>query len=354
MSHCRAPQGAGQTAADLKSTNPGLQALGRRRAVGMAMVSAGFYALSAMTAAAFGVDDEEEEALRDLAPEWQKNSTFLYAGRDADGKLRYFDMSFLDPYGYWKRPLTAMMRDQPWEKAAASGMGDMLAPFLGADIAAGALFEVMANKKGSGGPVYQENGDPVDQTLDIANHLRKALQPGFVSNAERLVLAGQGVRREGSGQAYDLRDEVVSLLGWRASTTDARTALHYRAYEFGDALAESRQVLTRELRSQNKVGEEDIRDAHETAERQYQQAFREMNRLVQAAQTAGMSRPQVMQTLRMSGVSSADVAQLMRGEAPRFRLGPTAMGRAVQQARLVGGQAHAEEVAGRYRLAMSH
>ncbi len=342
-----------QTAADLKSTNPGLQALGRRRAVGMAMVSAGFYALSAMTAAAFGVDDEEEEALRDLAPEWQKNSTFLYAGRDADGKLRYFDMSFLDPYGYWKRPLTAMMRDQPWEKAAASGMGDMLAPFLGADIAAGALFEVMANKKGSGGPVYQENGDPVDQTLDIANHLRKALQPGFVSNAERLVLAGQGVRREGSGQAYDLRDEVVSLLGWRASTTDARTALHYRAYEFGDALAESRQVLTRELRSQNKVGEEDIRDAHETAERQYQQAFREMNRLVQAAQTAGMSRPQVMQTLRMSGVSSADVAQLMRGEAPRFRLGPTAMGRAVQQARLVGGQAHAEEVAGRYRLAMS-
>ena len=340
------------TASDLKSDNPALQALGRKRAAGMAMVSAGFYALAAMTAAAFGVDDDEEEALRDLAPDWQKNSTFLYAGRDADGKLRYFDMSFLDPYGYLKRPLTAMLRDQPWEKAAASGIADLLSPFLGADIAAGALFEVMANKKGSGGQVYQENGDPVDQTLDIADHLRKALQPGFMSNAERLVLAGQGVRKEGSGQAYDMRDEVVSLLGWRASTTDPRTALHYRAYDFGDALADSRRVLTRELRSQNKVDEGDIRSAKETAEQQYQQAFREMGRLVQAAQTAGMSRPQVMQTLRMSGVSSADVAQLLSGEAPQFRLSPSSMGRAVQQARLVGGAEHAAEVAKRFRLAM--
>ena len=145
------------------------------------MVSAGFYALAAMTAAAFGVGDDEEEAIRDLAAPWQRNSTFLYTGRDADGKLRYFDMSFLDPYGYWKRPLTAMLRDQPWEKAAASGIGDMLSPFLGTDIAAGAIFEVLANKKASGGQVYQESAGAVDQTTAIADHLRKALQPGFVS-----------------------------------------------------------------------------------------------------------------------------------------------------------------------------
>lgn len=124
----------------------------------MMMVSGGFYALAALSAAAAGVDDDEEEALRDLAAPWSKNSTFLYTGRDEDGKLRYFDMSFLDPYGYWKRPLTAMMRDQPWEQAAASGLSDMLSPFFGADITAGAIFEVLSNKKPTGGTVAMAKG----------------------------------------------------------------------------------------------------------------------------------------------------------------------------------------------------
>src|SRR5690606_27406509 len=143
------------------------------------------------------------------------NSTFLYAGRDEDGKLRYFDMSFLDPYGYLKRPLTAMLRDQPWTDAAGSAARDMLEPFLGTDIAAGALFEVFANKKASGGQVFNPSASAIEQTGSIADHLRKALQPGFMSNAERLILAGRGIRREGSGQPYDLGDELMVLGGWR-------------------------------------------------------------------------------------------------------------------------------------------
>lgn len=340
------------TAADLKSDNPGLQAIGRKRVAGIAMVSAGFYALAAMTAAAFGVGDDEEEAIRDLAAPWQRNSTFLYTGRDADGKLRYFDMSFLDPYGYWKRPLTAMLRDQPWEKAAASGIGDMLSPFLGTDIAAGAIFEVLANKKASGGQVYQESAGAVDQTTAIADHLRKALQPGFVSNAERLLLAGQGARREGSGQPYDMRDEVVSLLGWRASTLDTQTALYYRSFEFTDGLRDASKVLSRTLRSSNKVSDGDIRSARETAQTQYDQAFKEMGRLVNSARAAGMSNQQIAQTLKLSGVSQVNVMALLAGRVPPMNAA-TLQGqvKAVQQARLMQGSEHAQEIARRFALA---
>lgn len=339
------------TAADLKSDNPGIRALGRKRAAGLAMVSAGFYALSALTAAALGVDDDEEEALRDLAAPWQKNSTLLFAGRDADGKLRYFDMSFLDPYGYWKRPLTAMLRDQPWEQAATSALSDMLSPFLGADITAGALFEVMANKKGSGGKVYLENGGAVDQTVAIVNHLRKALQPGFASNAERLWLAGQGARREGSGQPYDMRDEVVSLLGWRASTLDTRTALYYRSFEFSDALVDARKVLTRTLRSSNQVSDADIRSARDTAQRQYEQAFREMTRLVRSARAAGMNNLQIAQTLRLSGISKANAIALLSGQVPPMTVGLQSLRSAVKQAGLMQGADHAAEVARRFSVA---
>lgn len=339
------------TAADMKSDNPGLRALGRKRAAGMALVSGGFYALAAMTAAAFGVGDDEEEALRDLAAPWSKNSTFLYTGRDADGKLRYFDMSFLDPYGYWKRPLTAMMRDQPWEDSAASGISDMLSPFFGADISAGAIFEVLANKKPTGGQVYNEHAGSVDQLQDIADHMRKALQPGFVSNAERLYLAGTEARREGSGQPYSVHDEVVSLLGWRAATLDTQTGLYYRSFDFSDALSDARKTLTRTLRSSNAVSEGDIRDSKRAAEAQYQKAFTEMGRLVSAAEVAGMSRGEIVQTLKLSGVAQRNIFALISGRVPSMDISMQAQAKAVRQARVMRDSEHAAEIARRFRLA---
>ncbi|WP_437883522.1 hypothetical protein [Pseudomonas sp. LRF_L74] len=339
------------TASDLKSNNPAIRTLGMKRAAGMALVSAGFYALAAMSKAAFGVGDDEEEAVRDLSPPWQRNSTFLFTGRDADGKLRYFDMSFLDPYGYWKRPITAMLRDQPWQQAATSSIGDMLSPFLGTDIAAGAIFEVMSNKKGSGGQVYLENGDPVDQTLDIANHLRKALQPGFVSNAERLLLAGKGARREGSGQPYDMRDELVSLLGWRASTLDTQTALFYRSFEFTDALGDARKTLMRTVRSANQVSDSDIRSSRQAAEQQYEKAFKEMGRLVASAKSAGMGAPQIVRTLRLSGISQANVMALMANRVPPLMIGTQTQASAMKQAAAMQGRDQAVEVARRFAVA---
>jgi len=339
------------TASDLKSENPKIRALGRKRAAGMAMVSAGFYALSAMTAAALGVDDDEEEAIRDLGPPWQDNSTFMYLGRDPDGKLRYVDLSFLDPYGFWKRPVTAMMRNQSWEDSAKSGVADLLTPFLGGDITAQSIFEVMSNKKSSGGQVYKENGEPLDQLADITNHIRKTIQPGFVSNAERFVQAARGQRRESTGQPYSVRDEVSALLGWRASTLDARTGLYYRSFDFNEALTDARGSLSRVLRSANNVSSDDIRKAKEGADRQYAKAFNDMAKLVSAAENAGMTRRELLQTLTLGGVSRKNAFALLRGSPPAMTITPQAQSRAVRQARVNQGAEQSRVVASRFREA---
>ena len=340
-------------ASDLRSDNPGLRRLGVRRALGMAMVSGGFYALSAISKAGAGVDDDEEEALRDLAPPWQKNSTFLYVGRDEDGKLRYFDMSFLDPYGYLKRPLTAMMRDQPWEKIAASSVGDLLSPFLGADISAEAVYRVFSNTTATGGKVYQEGPgvSPVDQTLAIADYLRKALQPGFMGNIERITQAAQGKYREGSGQRFSLEDEMVALLGWRASTVDAKTALRYRSYEFGDRLSDARGAVNRVLRSQNEVTDDDITQALERGEAMHRQSFEEMRRVVAAARNSGMTEQDVREVLEAGSLSRKNVDALIRGEVPPFTVSEQAAQGAARQAELTRDKAHADEIKRRFEAA---
>lgn len=215
----------------------------------------------------------------------------------------------------------------------------------------GAIFEVLANKKPTGGQVYNENAGSVDQLQDISNHMRKALQPGFVSNAERLWLAGSESRREGSGQPYDMRDELVSLLGWRAATLDTQTGLYYRSFDFTDALSDAKKTLTRTLRSSNDVSEGDIKESKQAANAQYQKAFTEMSRLVSSAEKAGMSRSQIAQTLKLSGVAQRNIIALMSGRVPPIDIGTQAQAKAVQQARVMRDSEHAAEIARRFRLA---
>lgn len=334
-------------ASEIKSENPKVRAMGAKRIVGITMASGGMFALSVLSAAMFGVTDDEEEALRDMTADWQKNSTFVYAGRDSDGNLRYFDMSFLDPYGYWKRPIEAMMRDQPVDKAIASSLSDMISPFLGADITAGKILEVLSNKKQSGGQVYKENDTAIRKSADIAGHLALGLAPGAVNNAWRIGMAAGDVKRS-TGKPYSLPDEMLALMGFRSSTFDPKVSLYYRTFDFNSSIAEARKELSGVLRDPNKVSDGEISAAKERAKSKQEQAFKQMSRLIQAAQTGGASRPQVVRILLLAGISKRNVGFLLQGRVPPVNLSDTSYESAVKRAQLIMDNESAREIRSRF------
>lgn len=340
------------TAQDLRSDNPAIRKMGIKRAVGMAFVSGLFYGLSALTRSWLGVDDDEEEAVRELAPPWQKNSTFMYVGRDEDGNLQYFDMTFLDAYGWWKRPLTAMMRNKPWREELASGLVDLFSPFLSEDIAFGAFTELIANQKASGGRIYDPKDDYTDQAQDAADHLRKALQPGLVGNVERTLKAFQG-RSTPSGKKYDPGDEMLSWLGWRASTLDPRNALYYRAYDFTDGLRSAKGGLTRVLRDVNPVSDSEIEDAVETSMRKRTESFGDMRNIVAAARKSGLSNADAARILKSNSVSQENIrALLSEGPIPRLEIDNSEIVEASRALRARRDDTEAvRELQRRYRLA---
>lgn len=334
-------------ASEIKSDNPKIRAMGARRIVGITISSGGMFALSALSAAMFGVTDDEEEALRDMTADWQKNSTFIYAGRDSDGNLRYFDMSFLDPYGYWKRPIEAMMRDQPVDKAIASSLSDMVSPFLGADITAGKILEVLSNKKQSGGQIYKENDTAIRKGADIAGHLALGLAPGAVNNAWRIGMAAGDVKRS-TGKPYSLSDEMLALAGFRSSTFDPKVSLYYRTFDFNGSIAEARKELSGVLRDPNKVSDGEIKSAKERAKTKQEQAFKQMSRLIKAAQTGGASRPQVVQILLLAGISKHNVGFLLREQVPPVNLSDRSFESAMKRAQLIMDNESAKEVRSRF------
>ena len=79
-----------------------------------------------------------------------------------------------------------------------------------------------------------------------------------------------------------------------------------------------------------------------------------MQRLVAAAESAGMSKMQIMQTLRLSNISQANIAALMSRKTPDVRVTPQLAARAIQQANVMRGSEFAADVADRYRQAMAN
>jgi len=283
-------------------------------------------------------------------PHRQQNSNLVITGRNDDGNLRYIDISFLDPYNYFKRPITAMLRDQPFQDAIVSGARDMISPFLGTDIAAGALLEIYSNKTATGGRVFKESDSIDQQLLDIGDHLRKAIQPGIASNLERTWLAMNDERTAG-GKQYDIYDEGLGWIGWRVSTLDPRSSLYYRTFDFSDAKADASRTLTEVLNSPNSVTDDQIVSAYERSMRMRSEAYEGMITMINSSRRSGLSDRDIQMVLRASNVSRADASALLTGRIPPWR--PTAQAEmgAVRRAEALIGRDKAIEIRDRYRRA---
>lgn len=330
--------------------DPARRSLGVKRLAGMAVTSGTFLAAAKMAKEMFDVSDEEEEAVRAMSPPWQENSTFMFAGRDEKGRLRYFDLSFLDPYNYFKRPFVAAIRDQPWEESFSDAARDLVAPFFGADILASSVFEVLANEKSTGSQIYYNNDGTIEKAADIANHISKSIQPGFVGNLQRIAKAYDG-EVTSYGKQYTMEDEMLALIGWRASTFDPKAALGFRVYDIKQERNNASAVLRKALNDSNERNGEGVDKALDRALSMRERTFTKMSRMIDAARSSGMSDSDIRVTINASGLSKLDIAYLLKGDIPPLIIDSDDIGRAYQQTVKTLGEERARRIVDRYRLA---
>lgn len=331
-------------AIDMKA---GRKNLAMKRIVGMIIAGGFAHAWQKLSKLIFGVSDDEEEAVRILSPPWSQNSNLAFTGRDKDGNMTYFDLSFIDPYNYWKRPVTALLRDQPWEKKMADVLYESLNPFFGTDITAQALFEVISNKKETGGKVWNETDSPVDNTIDIAKYLTGKLSPGFISNLERTYKAIDG-QYSPSGKKYDLKDEMAAFAGWRTTTLDPKTSLYYRSFDFKDQKIDALKPLRRALTSPNDVSDGDLKGAYEQSMRNLKKVYGDMQLIVKASEKNGFGRRKIFNVFENSGLSDQDKSILINGAEPKWTPSITQILNDAQKAEMIHRGA-AKEISQRYK-----
>jgi hypothetical protein len=318
--------------------DPDMRGHAMTKVAGMSAVSLGIYALQDAALRAFDVDEDEHEAIRLMSPTWSENSNILPTGRDDDGNLEYIDLTYLDPYAYWKKPLNALMRDQPIDDAVGQAIKEMASPFLGVDIATNAFLEIYNNKKGSGGRVWNPSDTPANKAEAQVGHIIKGVGPAVIQNITRTGKAISGDVSK-SGKRYELEDELKAWVGFRVTTFDPKISLHFKAYEFNEAKRDATSLLTSTFRDPNDLDDGELENAFDRASSARKEGYERMIKLVNAARQSGLSDTQLMMVLRSNGVTKKDSRAMIGGSAAEWTMSDSTLKNSIKKSDLLFGEA---------------
>mgnify|MGYP003638038711 CR=1 FL=1 len=168
---------------EAKSNNPIIRRRGRIRVSAMsAMLGPVTSGLGTLSKLFFGITDEEEEALREDAPDWAKTQTYFYF-RMPDGTPFTVNMTYVNPFAMWVdgplRFAESMFRGDPNE-----GMKLGLEALWGTPFTEGQIFikgftnAYISNEDDYGGDIALESDNVLEAGFKKATYLTsKVFQP---------------------------------------------------------------------------------------------------------------------------------------------------------------------------------
>lgn len=225
-------------ARELTSTNPFIRQMGARRLLGVSTVLGGIGTVVQKTAQQFtGVDDETMKSFqRSFAPSFQKNSTLIpLTSPDQDGKFKYFNFSYSNPYDSLVTPVNAILgaySDGRLNKQSADtivmnalfggitgeaerkgAITEFLSPFVTESIGTERAVDVTLRrgKTTSGKNIYYGTDSPSTKIAKSLEHVIGGLTPGAFTSATRVWDGARG-RFTDYGTSRDTRTELAALM----------------------------------------------------------------------------------------------------------------------------------------------
>jgi len=225
-------------ARELTSTNPYIRQMGARRLIGASTVLGGLGTVIQKTAEyVTGVTEEEMNSFqRSFAPDFQKNSTLIpLTSPDADGKFKYYNFSYSNPYDSLVAPVNAIfgaIADGTLNKSSVDTivMNALFSGIVGGDGRKGAITEFLSpfitesigteraadvtlrrGKTPDGSIVYYPQDTGSVKIAKSINHIFGGLTPGAFTSAQRIWDGATG-RFTDYGTARNTKDEIAALL----------------------------------------------------------------------------------------------------------------------------------------------
>jgi proteasome lid subunit RPN8/RPN11 len=297
---------------DLRASNPRVRAMGAKRIAGLVLVAALPAAASMVSRWRANVDGEQEDDLRRFLPEWSANATLHYTANDGRGRFRLIDGSYIDPWNYLKKPITALLRGQDWQQGLIEAGVEAISPFADEGLVTKVGLDLARNADAQGRPIFNPEAPFLDRAQAQIGHAWKSFEPGIITQGRRIVKAARAEVSD-TGRAYNLDDEVAAVLtGARSQSLDVGQALIFRGKRFMGQ-RQGAELIYREERDKQNAPAENRETARVKMEHARKALFTDMAATVQAAQRLGLSQGEALQALMAAGISEQDVGLLLVG-----------------------------------------
>ncbi len=216
--------------AQKEMANKATRSIGIKRSAGIISALTATSYLAMQSKALLGIGDEEEKARRRFMPDWDKNGAILFLDDE-----NYVNLSYTDPHSGIVDPIKLLMSsEKEIDDSLVDAFKESMSPFIGEEIGASAIREIMSNKKESGSKVYFEN-DPTEVKAEkIRDYFWNKARPGFLSTIERIV---------DPDDKYEIERELTSVsTGLRFSKQDYERSMSFKINRLKKDLIDAKSV----------------------------------------------------------------------------------------------------------------
>ena len=250
---------------------------------------------------AYGFTEKKLDALREFLPSFSKRSTILPIYEN--GKYKYIDFS----RGFFYETLTSpfqtifstieMNPDKAIMPLLAEGMAratsKIMEPFIGESIWVGAWTDIFARggEDRNGTRVWNPEDDPGDKVVKTMQHLGENFSIGSALQIKRVIasLTGQTI----DGVEYELPDELLGLLGFRAAPMDIERSLNFQINEFLNRERDQRNIMYEKTRTGDPVSGNKLIEQMINANEKRYEMFNSMRRTIDAALFLGIPEDEI-------------------------------------------------------------
>jgi len=210
----------------------------------LGLISAGLMidALHEVSMDVIGFDDEDDEAIRLLGPEWQRLAKLMYLGIDEKtGNPSFIDLSYTFPQEVIMKPVRAITGGDPTSDGyydnVSKAIEESLAPYTGSDMFTGTIESLLKNTDEYGRQIIKTYGDqdPLQAMLEDPSLAADGLQFIFDSYAPGMVKGNMiDFLRSAEPVSEDNPWYEIQYEFQKRYPKETR----YRSYNFSDAFAQ--------------------------------------------------------------------------------------------------------------------
>lgn len=280
------------------------------------------------------VTPEEEALLEENSAYWTKGNTLMYLDKLKDGQADYADLSYMLPYEFMLAPARAALQvyGEKGEVGANEaeqifagtweGFKKFAEPFASEGLAAERVIDVTIRngKTQTGAEIYEPGEMMGDKLSKSLVHVTGAFMPGIIDQFTTIkggqFVPGRATRAvtdmpSRDGDPYTIAEEAgTMLIGVRPMKLKVDRSLGYAGGEYSANRSSAVQIFTK-VADDNDADVNDILEAYVQANEARRRHQAELRDKILKAQAAGMSRAEVFQAFKNTGVSRKELRDIV-------------------------------------------